>query len=93
MAIGFSILLIALGAILTFALDFTVAGVDITIIGWILMAAGLIGLIVSVIVFLPRRRRTVIESQSVGTAAAADTARPDTRTSVEDSGTPTVVQP
>ena len=62
MGIGFSIFLLALGAILAFALDFTVVGVDISVIGWILMAAGVIGLILTMVVLAPRRRRTVTET-------------------------------
>ena len=85
MGIGFSIFLLALGAILAFALDFTVVGVDISIIGWILMAAGVVGLILTMVVLAPRRRRTVTETQPVGTVTATDTARPDTRTVVDES--------
>jgi hypothetical protein len=61
MGIGFSIFLLALGAILTFALDFTVAGVDISIIGWILMAAGVIGLVLTMVVLAPMAAGTVVE--------------------------------
>jgi hypothetical protein len=39
--VGSGILIIAIGAILTFALSFDLAGVQIDVIGWILMAAGL----------------------------------------------------
>ncbi len=84
MGIGFSIFLIALGAILTFALHFTVAGVDIHVIGWILMAAGVIGLIVTMVLLSPRRRRTVVATQGIGTVSAANTARPVPRTVVVD---------
>ena len=68
MGIGFSIFLLALGAILAFALDFTVVGVDISIIGWILMAAGVIGLILTMVVLAPRRRRTVTETTTTPVA-------------------------
>ncbi len=64
MGIGASIFLLALGAILAFAVDAKVAGVDIHVIGWILMAAGLIGLVMTLLVFAPRRRR-VVESTGV----------------------------
>lgn len=84
MGIGFSIFLLALGAILAFALDFTIVGVDIAVIGWILMAAGVIGLILTMVVLAPRRRRTVTETQTVGTVPAAEAARPDTRTVVDE---------
>jgi hypothetical protein len=58
MRIGFSIFLLAVGAILTFAVNYTVAGLDIHVVGWILMAAGVIGLIVTMLVLMPRDRRT-----------------------------------
>lgn len=84
MGIGFSIFLLALGAILAFALNFNVAGVDINIIGWILMGAGVIGLILTMVVMAPRRRRTVTETQSASTLAPPDTSRVDTRTVVDE---------
>src|SRR5215218_6620448 len=56
MGIGASIFLIALGAILTFALDVNVGGVDIDVVGWILMAAGVIGLLFTTMIWGPRRR-------------------------------------
>lgn len=49
MATGTSIFLIALGAILTFAVDVTVSGLDLATVGIILMIAGVIGVIVSLI--------------------------------------------
>jgi hypothetical protein len=45
MTIGGSIFLIAVGAILKFAVTATVAGIDIQVVGVILMVAGVIGLI------------------------------------------------
>lgn len=39
--VGGGILVIAIGAILTFAINVDLAGVQIDVIGWILMAAGL----------------------------------------------------
>jgi Domain of unknown function (DUF6458) len=47
MYIGTSIFLIALGAILAFAVTATVAGIDIQTAGWILMLAGGLGLLIS----------------------------------------------
>lgn len=50
MTIGGSIFLLALGAILAFAVDGTlVAGIDIPTVGYILMAAGLLGLILGLV--------------------------------------------
>ena len=57
MGIGTSIFLLALGAILAFAVEFDVAGLDINTIGLILMAAGIIGLLISML-YLSRSRAT-----------------------------------
>lgn len=60
MYIGTSIFLIALGAILKFAVTATVAGFDIQTAGVILMVVGVIGLIVSFLFLTAagdRRRR------------------------------------
>ena len=49
MGVGVSILLIAAGAILTWAVTATVSGVDIQTIGVILLIVGIIGLVVSMV--------------------------------------------
>ncbi len=56
MGIGFGIFLLAVGAILAFAVQATVAGLDIHVVGWILMAAGALGLLLTLTVLAPRRR-------------------------------------
>ncbi|TDB73932.1 MULTISPECIES: DUF6458 family protein [unclassified Micromonospora] len=58
MGIGTSIFLLAVGAILTFALNASVGGVNLDVVGWILMAAGALGLIMTTLVW--GRRRTVV---------------------------------
>jgi hypothetical protein len=68
MGIGFSIFLLAVGAILAFAVNATVAGLDISVVGWILMGAGVIGLILTMVVLAPRRRRTVTETTTAPVA-------------------------
>ena len=62
MGLGVSIFLIALGAILAFAVDYTVSGLDISTIGFILMVVGVIGLITSLFLFGPRGRTMVEDS-------------------------------
>ena len=59
MGIGVSLFLIAVGAILTFAFNLEVSGVDMDMVGWILMAVGAVGLIVALIVGGSRRREVV----------------------------------
>lgn len=58
MRIGSSIVLIALGLILALAVSVNVRGIDLTLVGWILTAAGVLGLIVSLA--LSRRNRSVV---------------------------------
>ena len=49
------------GAILTFALELRIGILDLSVVGWILMVAGVIGLIMTVFVWGPRRRTVVRE--------------------------------
>ncbi|MFI1970021.1 hypothetical protein BLA24_18365 [Streptomyces cinnamoneus] len=56
MGITWCIGLIAAGAILTFAVDWQIDGVNVPLVGLILMAAGFLGLCAYVSIF--RRRRT-----------------------------------
>lgn len=67
MTIGGSIFLIAVGAILAFAVNYSLAGVNVHIVGWILMAAGVLGILLSLLVWGPahRRRTDVVEERVV----------------------------
>jgi hypothetical protein len=56
MGIGVSIFLIAVGAILAFAVEYDLNGLDIAVVGFILMIVGLIGLIMTAFIFGPRNR-------------------------------------
>jgi len=49
MGIGVSLILIAAGAILAFAVDYDVSGIEIQTIGWILLVVGIIGALLSLI--------------------------------------------
>jgi hypothetical protein len=50
MGIGISLLLIAAGAVLIWAVDVTVQGVDLVTVGWILLVIGGIGALASLII-------------------------------------------
>jgi hypothetical protein len=66
MRIGSAIFLIALGAILAWAVTpGLIPNVDQTLIGYILMAVGLIGLIASLVLASPGRTRRTSETRSV----------------------------
>jgi hypothetical protein len=51
MGIGVSVFLIAVGAILAYAVDVSVSGVNLDTIGIILMIVGAIGLVTSLLIF------------------------------------------
>jgi hypothetical protein len=57
MTIGGSIALIIIGAILRFAVTWTPNGIDLQVVGDILMAGGVVGLIISLSFLIARRRR------------------------------------
>jgi hypothetical protein len=58
MGIGGSLFLIAVGAIFAFAVTGEVSGIDIEIVGWILLGVGAFGLLLSVLLMSRRRRET-----------------------------------
>ncbi len=70
MGIGVSIFLLAIGAIMTFALNAEVSGINLDTVGVILMVVGVIGLLMSVLFwssFAPFRReeRTVVRDREI----------------------------
>ena len=66
MGIGTSIFLIALGAILKFAVNAEVSGLEISTIGVILMVAGILGLLVSLyFMSVSTRREPVARDRDV----------------------------
>lgn len=65
MSIGASIFLLVVGAILTFAVDVTAEGFNINTVGIILMVAGVIGLLLSLLFWSnlsPYRRRRRVDT-------------------------------
>jgi hypothetical protein len=63
MTIGGSIALIILGAILAFGITADLAGIDINVIGFILIIGGLIGLVAGLV--LAQRARTATRTTRV----------------------------
>lgn len=74
MGLGVSLFLIAIGAILTFAINAATDVANIDVIGWILMAVGLAGLLLSLLfwsswggpAYWSGRRRTYVEEGPPG---------------------------
>ena len=60
MRIGSSLLLIAVGAILKFALTTSVSGINLSTVGIVLMVVGLAGLIISLVLASTARRTDVV---------------------------------
>jgi hypothetical protein len=59
MTIGAGLLLTAAGAVLAFAVNVTNShGVNLNTVGYILMIIGVLGVLLDLLLFMPRRRRT-----------------------------------
>jgi hypothetical protein len=70
MGIGVSVFLLAVGAILTFALNASVSGINLDTVGIILMVVGVIGLLFSMMFWsswggFNRTERTVVRDREV----------------------------
>ena len=78
MRLGTSIVLLALGAILTFALNVNVSGVDLDVVGWILMIVGALGIVLELAVWGPRSRRRVTHSEGYADPSAGAPVRHST---------------
>ncbi len=68
MGIGVSIFLIAVGAILAFAVDTQLSGLDVKAVGWILLILGVVILLLTLIFW---NRRRVVDDTIYGTRAGA----------------------
>jgi hypothetical protein len=87
-ALGFSLLLIAMGAILTWAVNATVTGIDVNAVGVILMIVGLVGVTMSMLFwtsFAPWARRDIYRERRGPDVVVEDAPQPDTII-VRDSG-------
>ncbi|MFG1999208.1 DUF6458 family protein [Spirillospora sp. NPDC048911] len=65
MTIGGSIALIIIGAILTYAVNYEFSGVDIRVVGIILMLGGLIGLVIGIARIASARRRVAAPPSAI----------------------------
>lgn len=57
MDVGASVFLLGLGAVFAFAVKLDVPGIDIQVVGWILMVMGAVGLAVTFLYWRPRQAR------------------------------------
>ena len=63
MSLGTGIVLFVIGAILTFATDIQLDWINLDVVGYILMLAGIVGIILGLVVLL-RRRESVSTTRS-----------------------------
>jgi protein-S-isoprenylcysteine O-methyltransferase Ste14 len=61
MGIGGSIFLIAVGAIIAFGVHIQMGWLDLSVVGWVLMLAGFVGLVLTLWFWNSRRRRVVVQ--------------------------------
>lgn len=85
MSIGTGVVLFVIGAILTFALDVQVDWADLDLIGYILMAAGVVVFVVGIVMMARRRRSDTVTRTAMDPAAGEQVTRRSTST--DDPGT------
>ena len=93
MRIGTSIVVAAIGAILTFAVTDHISGVDLRMIGIILMIAGVLGLLLEIVFFAPRRRGVIATTASTYAATVTAPAVSAPVVSTPVAATPLVAAP
>ncbi len=75
MGIGLGVFLIIVGAVLAFGVKANLNDFDLTTIGYILMGGGVLVIILSLLVFMPRTRRarsTAVTTDSLGGRAVVE---------------------
>ncbi|PPF78708.1 hypothetical protein C5B96_14305 [Subtercola sp. Z020] len=82
MSLGFGIFLIAVGAILAFALDVTVSWVDIKTVGYILMGAGFVIVIIGIALIARKRSSTATTRSAVDPVSGEQVTRSERRDDV-----------
>jgi hypothetical protein len=77
MGIGGSIFLIAIGAIIAFGVHVQMGWLDLAVVGWVLMLAGFVGLVLTLWLWNSRRRRVIRqEPPPAGTVLSDDYTAP-----------------
>jgi hypothetical protein len=80
MSIGAGIVLFVIGAILTFAVNVQVEWVNLDLIGYILMGAGVLVFILGLVLMMRRRSSETVTRTAVDPAAGERVTRQSTRT-------------
>jgi hypothetical protein len=75
MGIGLGVFLIVAGAVLSFGVKASISGLDLVTIGYILIGGGVLVILLSLLVFMPRTRRarsTAVTTDSLGRQAVTE---------------------
>lgn len=75
MSIGLGIFLFVVGAILAFALNLTVDWIDLQLVGYICMIAGVVVAIIGIALLVRRRQSVITERSGVDASGAQVTER------------------
>ena len=75
MSLGSGIFLFVVGAILAFAVNVQVSFVDLHLVGYILMAAGVIGIIIGIALITRRSRSTMTTRAAVDPVSGEQVSR------------------
>lgn len=86
MSIGAGIVLFAIGAIVAFALNVQVDWVDLDMLGYILMGAGVVIFLVGIVLMMRRRRSDVVTRTAVDPASDEQVTRRTTRSPDDAAG-------
>jgi hypothetical protein len=86
MSIGAGIVLFAIGAIIAFALNVQVDWVNLDMLGYILMGAGVVIFLVGLILMMRRRRSDVVTRTAVDPASDSAVTRRTTRSPDDTAG-------
>lgn len=84
MKIGSSIALIVIGAVLVFAIQDMIAGIDLSMIGYILIGGGVLGLIFTLLTSGPRQAKPLNRVSETRTLADPNTGETIRRTEVQE---------
>ena len=82
MRIGSSLALIVIGAVLAFAVNDMIPHVDLTLVGYIFLGAGVLGLILTLLTSGPRRMQPLNRVSETRTIADPNTGESIRRTEV-----------
>jgi len=81
MSIGFGIFIFAVGAIVSFAVTATVEGVDLVMVGYILMIAGAVTVVIGLVLLARRRSSSTSQHTSVDPSSGEKITRRESSTS------------